>query len=106
MHVFPREARDLFFVPDTTNHKPQTNHKQTPKELEWQFFGDFGMGRAAEGAREAIFGGFWAGRDAEGAREAIFGGFWVGRDAEGAREVIFGGFLAGRDVEGAREAIF
>ncbi len=57
---FPREARDLFFVPDTTN-KPQTNHKQTPKELEWQFLGDFGMGRAAEGAREAIFGGFWDG---------------------------------------------
>ena len=52
--LFPREARDLVFVPDT-------NHKQTPKELEWHFWGDFGMGRAAEGAREANFGGFWDG---------------------------------------------
>ncbi len=41
--------------------------------------GGFWVGRAAEGAREAIFGGFWAGRDAEGAREAIFGGFWPAR---------------------------
>ena len=80
MFCFPREARDLFFVPDTTNK--QTTNKNKPQTN-------------PEGAREAIFGGFGAGRDAEGAREAIFGGFWAGRDAEGAREAIFPARSAG-----------
>ncbi len=100
--------------------------------LERYFFEDFGMGRAAEGAREAIFCGFWDGPCRRGGSRGIFwrilgwavtqrgflGNFgWAAtqrglegqflEDFErGLERQFLDGFGAGCDAGWAREAIF